>query len=85
MIGKITSIGELKIIRGGQWRKQMCPFVLDPGGEYSSATYLPCGDWCPLFGEPKWHHIPEVKLQLCHKIISFDEFIDDRKEEETSE
>ena len=47
--GKITSMGWLYIQRGGKHKLQYCPFALDE----SDGSHCRCGDWCPLFGEPR--------------------------------
>ncbi len=39
---KITDVGALQILRAGEWKAQICPFM----GLNES-----CGDWCPHFQE----------------------------------
>ncbi len=38
---RISYEGHLYLQRGGSMQQQTCPH-----------KNLPCGDWCPLFGEP---------------------------------
>jgi hypothetical protein len=70
MQGKIDENGALWIMRAGEWRKQMCPFAADQ----ASCS----GRWCPLFGEPEKLSIPLTSLSLCHKMLSFEVFTDER-------
>ena len=69
---KIDSGGALHILRGGQWKAQLCPFSSSSdNGRYDR----PCGHWCPHFGEP-WPDSgcfktsaaeKEQWLWLCHR------------------
>ena len=43
---ELSSNGHLSLDRKGKLKTQYCPFFT---GDYKEA----CGDWCPLFGEPK--------------------------------
>lgn len=72
MKGKITKRGDFYIERPGKMVVQICPFALD---EYRGHTT--CGDWCPLFGEPE-RHPKYTYLILCHRMIEFAEFTDER-------
>lgn len=71
MKGKVNSIGRLIIVRGNKTeQEQWCPFADD----------LSCGDWCPLFGEPK---IPNnsrfTVLDICQgRTLTFEKFEDER-------
>jgi hypothetical protein len=74
MKGIIDICGELSIVRGNRERASFCPHT-----ESSER----CGDWCPLFGEPKLHYADELHgyttyLMLCHRTLEFDELIDER-------
>lgn len=66
MKGKIGKDGVLHIERAGVMKLQWCP---QSGGH--------CGDWCPLFGEPE-KHPKYTYLILCHRMIEFAEFTDER-------
>lgn len=44
MKGKIDKKGLLYLQRGSEEKAQMCPWTTE--------LEMPCGDWCPLFGEP---------------------------------
>lgn len=81
MKGKISYLndggsGHLRIFRGSKFKTQYCPYYTDSG--QSSA----CGDWCPLFGEPKSFSPRGVVITICeHRQLVFDEFIDEREGE----
>ena len=79
MKGKIDK-ASLWIMRGGEFKRQMCPFVQDSGLEFPPQ---PCGGWCPLFGEPIHSSFPSpgvVSLEICGgKTLRFDEFTDERE------
>ena len=80
MKGKIDEDGNLYIERAGKMKQQFCPFDVKP-----------CGDWCPLFGEPmdntmSWTTVDghigghkTTELELCRKKLYFDEFTDERE------
>ena len=82
--GKISETGDLSIERAGKLKPQGCPT--------QEENY--CGDWCPLFGEPKvsrWMGSPNPDaagrennpkhwdIKLCKRTLYFDELIDERK------
>ena len=82
---KINKSGFLEIERAGILKKVHCPFDNDS---------CECGDWCPLFGEPRYTQEQEVicpdgesqlanivKLRICQKefITKEEYFIDERK------
>lgn len=71
--GKIDAQGFFYIKRGKEYKPQECRYA----GE--------CGDWCPLFGEPKEGKLYNKKcidLTICHRRwLVFDEFIDERPKE----
>jgi len=87
MKGKIDSNGWLRIDRGGKERLQECPFM-QRAFEVNDIAIAPCGDWCPLFGEPKTVKLntlhkadmkEETALVICHgKCLVFDQLTDDR-------
>ena len=85
MKGKIWIDGHLMILRGREMSPQNCPYA---------QRHTPCGDWCPLFGEPYPHteranptngldrrmvETGHAALSLCHKTLIFDEFTDERE------
>ena len=93
MNGKIDKDGFLHIERAGVIKLQTCPFTdamtaiknpYDPTDTIS----LPCGDWCPLFGEPSKSDVDDtmfdksiyglICLRLCHRTIYFDTLTDER-------
>jgi hypothetical protein len=49
MKGKINVDGFLSIMRVVDYELQVCPFTNRVTDKEDS---FPCGDWCPLFGEP---------------------------------
>ena len=71
MKGKIDEDGNLYIERAGKMKQQFCPFDVKP-----------CGDWCPLFGEPEAEFgTKSVILHICKdKMLFLDEFTDERDE-----
>lgn len=79
MKGMITKQGELVIERAGKMKMQFCPFVKEQ---------VPCGDECPLFGEPYTDKLlfedgvhEATCLSLCgNRTLNFREFTDDRGE-----
>lgn len=78
MKGKLNEFGNLSIERAGKLKLQLCP-----GGEGEASAA--CGDWCPLFLEPKNLQVAKSQekwvLDLCMNTVIFDEFIDERKED----
>ena len=85
MKGKIWIDGHLMILRGREMSPQNCPYA---------QRHTPCGDWCPLFGEPYPHteranptngldrrmvETGQTVLMLCQTALIFDEFTDERK------
>lgn len=91
MKGKIWIDGHLMILRGREMSPQNCPYAQ----RHTLQNYdIPCGDWCPLFGEPYPHTerrnpfnaldlstelTGKTALSLCHTTLIFDEFTDERK------
>ena len=84
MKGKIDKGGNLLIERANQMKLQGCP--VDTEDSY-------CGDWCPLFEEPKisqWMGSPDPDapnrakdprpwdVRICKKTIFLDELVDER-------
>ena len=82
---KIDKNGDLALERHGQFKLQCCP--------YQEGVY--CGDWCPLFQEPKYSGTrkPEYSnitvegtyyLKICRADIYTDkpDFIDERNQNE---
>ena len=91
MKGKIIVLGSegvLMIGRGNQMRVQSCPFqsmqrdrkVPNYNDIVREPVARPCGDWCPLFGEPE-KRPKYTYLILCHRMIEFAEFTDERGKE----
>jgi hypothetical protein len=82
MDGTLNKSGNLIIIRKGREVYQFCPFV-------GTMPMIKCGDWCPLFCEPRATgvfnnitHQEYVDLRVCNKqILEFDYFEDLREEE----
>ena len=75
MKGKINIGGFLEILRGDGMEKQYCPF---------RHTVSRCGDWCPLFGEPREAanlSTANYHVDLCRKGLFFTEFTDERGRE----
>lgn len=69
---KITEDGYLEIERAGAFTPQFCPMQSD-------ISVLACGDWCPMFGEPKQatdfgvmpdQPYPVIAIKLCHNTVS---------------
>lgn len=78
MNGKIEEYGNLCIERAGVMKEQWCPYTV------SGKDMTKCGDWCSHFGEPfegdehdKKHGINQC-LTLCHTLLEFNEFSDER-------
>ena len=96
MNGKIDASGFLHIERAGALKYQECPFASDFQRTRSCAEWMeyddihkPCGDWCPLFGEPIMkavyndngvfiNNVPA--LQICQdRFLYFEVFTTERK------
>lgn len=84
MKAHITPSGFLHIERSGKMKPQICPM---------NNNKQMCGDWCPMFGEPKWEEVTRITskstsetlltadaiIQLCHgKKIYAEPLIDER-------
>jgi hypothetical protein len=83
---RITTEGALQRERKGTLKEQYCPYEVH-GVSPGYMVHMPCGDWCPLFGEP----VPcfadrkdsEGSLQLCNgRVLEYAEAEDLREEEE---
>lgn len=63
--------GHIMLDRGyGGFKPTLCPYN----------NRRPCGDWCPLFGEPEiMSDGTQASLKICQKVFIFDEFQDNRK------
>lgn len=77
MKGKIDSNGWLRIERGGKEKLQECPFM-QRAFQVNDVSIAPCGDWCPLFGEPVDCSEGYFTLSLCQKTLAFNVFTDER-------
>ena len=80
MKGKIDKDGFLYIERAGKYILQYCPFS-------GSSDVTECCHWCALFGEPEiieditdpnGNKYNIITLELCKKILYFNEFTDKR-------
>jgi hypothetical protein len=92
MKGKIDNNGWLRIERGGKEKLQECPYTQKTFQVNNLTMREPCGDWCPLFGEPmdntmSWTTVDghigghkTTELELCRKKLYFDEFTDGRED-----
>lgn len=70
---KIDNNGYLDIKRGNKWRQQYC---------MQQQKEVPCGDHCPLFGEPM-EMGGHYSIQLCNVTLIIDgEIIDERDQNE---
>ena len=79
---KIDEDGYLWIERGGKMKIQMCPHDTS---DRDSCRTEPCGDWCPLFGEPHFDEDRNYCLSLCDNtewFTDFDRFEDLREKKE---
>ena len=63
---RITKQGLLKFWRGNKWKDQDCPL-----GQNDLTGANNCGDWCPMFQEPRFKS-SMVYLQLCRANVSAD-------------
>lgn len=67
---EINQKGDLLIERGGKMKIQACP-KQQHKGDMDVAYVVACGDWCPLFREPRQGFYPGsetirvVKLRIC--------------------
>ena len=84
MKGKIDINGWLRIERSGKEKLQECPFM-QRAFEVNDIVIAPCGDWCPLFGEPYEYDdfnevAKRVDIRLCQTTLSFkmSDFTDER-------
>ena len=75
MKAQIDKDGALWIERGGVLKETGCPYDNPPDSGLGSAS---CGDWCPLFGEPETQNDGGGFVQLCRRLLTFDEFTDER-------
>jgi hypothetical protein len=59
--------------KGSTTKDQLCPFSSPSGVSNSAHFQVPCGDWCPHFGEPQMMEIVSDHiggdLALCHGTI----------------
>ena len=81
--------GWLFIERAGKMKAQECPFAEDRDVIDGIRIRRNCGDWCPLFGEPK--HIESVgeltgrkvdcgwELEICQGRALTGEIVDERR------
>ena len=93
MKGKINHYGQLLIKRGNNMAEQLCPHCVEmtqiDGNNPNNATvyHRPCGDWCPLFGEPHEYICDNgvfVRVSMCHQVFwDFDTFVDERPKEQS--
>lgn len=79
MKGKIDNNGWLWIERGSKEKLQECPFM-QRAFEVNDIAIAPCGDWCPLFGEPKLEiDGKSAIIEICDgKTLFLDQFADER-------
>jgi hypothetical protein len=78
---KIDAVGTFYIKRAGLLKVQLCRFG-HSGGSWGFGQ-VPCGDWCPSFGEPVAGKDRKGKdityISLCDKLETpFREFEDER-------
>lgn len=68
-------------MRKNDFITQACPYC--ENGKVKSYRKGLCGDWCPLFGEPRQlsHTLngDTYGIKICHNELVFDEFVDERK------
>jgi len=83
--GKIDEFGRLFIYRKDKYKMQCCPYI-NSSKFFTPNMSIRCGDWCPLFSEPKRirNGLKEYwKIDICNgKSLIFEEFKDERKNEE---
>jgi len=84
MKGKIDKGGNLLIERGGFLGTASCPFAVwtisQNAPMQQSNEFMPCGHWCPLFGEPEFID-GHPRLSLCRKVLEFVSLVDERGQE----
>jgi hypothetical protein len=90
----INKIGNLFIERAGILKEQLCKPIEGMSGPDGTSYNqgVPCGDWCPHFGEPViakrinpgdyWPegipaHLPD-RISLCHGTVLIGEIVDER-------
>lgn len=78
MKGKIDINGWLRIERGGKEKLQECPYTQKTFQVNNLTMREPCGDWCPLFGEP-FKSFGKTTIELCRITLQFDDFTDERE------
>lgn len=78
----ISEKGHLYIFRGNRYREQYCPYsALDSNGFGAR-----CGDWCPMFGEPRMTSVilNEGYLDVCHgNPLRGEPLMDEREKKES--
>lgn len=84
MKGRIDMDGILWLERAGEIKRQKCVFTMTLNRPEELEPYYEskgCGDWCPLFGEPKQTRKGEIELTLCHNFHVFksEDFVDERE------
>ena len=69
MEGLINPNGVLVILRGNEWKPQICPF---------NYSYRKCGDECPHFGDPAFSaSFLETRINVCQgRVLFFEKFED---------
>ena len=67
----INRHGLLSIERAGKPKGQLCP--------YGSAEFIPCGDWCPQFGDPVVG--PDGNLTICKGRVLAGTIVDEKAKE----
>ena len=72
MEGLINPNGVLVILRGNEWKPQICPF---------SYSHRKCGDECPHFGKPHFpNSLEETRITICQgRVLFFEKFEDFRE------
>lgn len=79
MQAKIDKNGMLNINRAGTMKIQDCPMTTAVHNDGVKLKWEPCGDWCPLFGEPVEDCDGDTILILCKGVNCFKEFKDERE------
>lgn len=78
---RINENGNLVILRGKEWKDQLCPVC---SGIEDNELVVCCGDWCPRFKEPHLTNPKTVLLRICDGTtfdIAVDDFEDLRSDE----
>jgi hypothetical protein len=67
----INENGRLFVKRAGYYKKQSCPRLEEN---------VACGDWCPLFSEPKGmcDKLYNTQINICDGKVPFGKIIDKR-------